>query len=120
MEVLISIQKQKFVTKILEETLNLSDTYNVKNSVQLTNDLNHISVTECTRTCSLDTEDMYTNIPQQDVTHIIHNMLSEHNENTTNDTQHMLNILLKQNYSNLIINTIYKKQVQQWEHQHQQ
>jgi hypothetical protein len=41
---------------------------------------------------------MYTNIPQQDATLIIHNILLNYNENIANNIQNMLQIILQQNY----------------------
>jgi hypothetical protein len=88
----------KFVTKTLKETLNLPFTYNIKNSIQLINDFNNIPINENTRICSFDIKYMYTNIPQQDATHVIHNILLNYNENIANDIQNMLQIILQQNY----------------------
>jgi hypothetical protein len=68
----------------------------VKNSVQLINELNNTSVNESTRMCSFDIKHMYTNFPQQGVTHIIHK-ISEHNGNISSGIQNMLNITV-QNY----------------------
>jgi hypothetical protein len=45
-----------------------------------------------------DIKDMCTNIPQQDTTHIIHNMLSKDKENLADDIHNMLRIILQQNY----------------------
>jgi hypothetical protein len=89
---------EKFVTKTLRETLNLPFTYNIKNSIQLINDLNNITINENTRICSFEIKDMYTNIPQQDTTHIIHNILLNYNENIAHNIRNMLQIILQQNY----------------------
>jgi hypothetical protein len=37
------------------------------------------------RLCSFDVKDVYTNIPQQDTTHIIYNILSKENNNLADD-----------------------------------
>jgi hypothetical protein len=66
--------------KTLKETLNLPFTYNIKNSIQLINDLNNIPINDNTRICSFDIKYMYTNIPQQDATYVIHNILLNYNE----------------------------------------
>jgi hypothetical protein len=84
----------KFVTKTLKETLNLRFTYNIKNSIQLIEDLNTIPINENTRICSFDVKDMYTNIPQQDATHIIHNILLKNEENMADDINILQTILL--------------------------
>jgi hypothetical protein len=80
----------KFVTKTLKETLNLLFTYNIKNSIQQINDLKNITINENTRICSFDIKYMYTTIPQQDSTHIIHNILLNYNEYIANNIQNML------------------------------
>jgi hypothetical protein len=46
---------------------------------------------------SFISKDMYTDIPQQDATHIIHNIL-KHHENMADDIQNMLQTILQQNY----------------------
>jgi hypothetical protein len=79
----------KLVTKTLKETLNLQFTYNIENSIQLINNLNNIPINKNTRICSFDINDMYTNIPQQDATHIIHNILLNHNENIADNIQNI-------------------------------
>jgi hypothetical protein len=88
----------KFVTNALKETLDLPFTYNIKNSTQLINNLNNITINENTRICSFDIKDMYTNIPQQDTILIIHNILQNYNENVADDILNMLQITLQQNY----------------------
>jgi hypothetical protein len=40
---------------------------------------------------------MYTNIPQQDATLIIHNILQNYNKNVANNILNMLQIILQQN-----------------------
>jgi hypothetical protein len=40
----------------------------------------------------------YTNIPQQDATLIIHDILQNYNENVANNILNMLQIILQQNY----------------------
>jgi hypothetical protein len=55
----------KFITKTIKET-DLLYTYTMNNSVKL---INNISINENARIYLFDIRDMYTNIPQQDVTH---------------------------------------------------
>jgi hypothetical protein len=88
----------KYVTNTLKETLNLPFRNNIKNSIQLIKNLNNIAINENVRICSFDIKDMHTNIPQQDATHIIHNILLNYNENIANNIQNMLQIILQQNY----------------------
>jgi hypothetical protein len=100
----------KFITNTLKETVDLPFTYNIRNSIQLIYDLNNITINENTRICSFDTKDMYTNIPQQDATHIIHNILQNYNENVANNILNMLQIVLQQNYFQFD-NQYYKQNV---------
>jgi hypothetical protein len=100
----------KFVTKILKETLNLPYTYKIKNIIQLINDLNNIPIDVNTRICSFDMKDTYTNKPQQDGTHIIHNILLMNDENIANDIQNMLKIILQQIYFQ-VDNQYYKQNI---------
>jgi hypothetical protein len=61
----------KHLAKILQQTLQLPYTYNISNTVHLTNDLNNIPINTNTRMCSFDIKNMFTNIPTAQVNEII-------------------------------------------------
>jgi hypothetical protein len=53
---------------------------------------------------------MYTNLPQQDPIHIIHNISLNYNENIADNIQNMLQIILQHNYFQLY-NQYYKQNI---------
>ena len=89
------------LSKTLHEYLQLPNTYNIRNSIQLMNDLHTIIIDENIRLCSFNIENMYTNIPKNDIKNITKNIL-QHNYNTNINAQkeimYILNIVLEQNY----------------------
>jgi hypothetical protein len=60
--------------------------------------------------CLFDIKDMYTNIHQQDATHVIHNILTNYNKNIANNIQNILQIILQQNYFQFV-NQYYKQSI---------
>jgi predicted NodU family carbamoyl transferase len=98
------------MAKFVAVTLNLPVTYNIKNSIQLFNDLNSIPINESTRICLFDIKDMYTDIPQQDATHIIQNIVLKNDENMADYIQNMLQTILQQNYFHFD-NQYYKQNI---------
>jgi hypothetical protein len=69
----------KRLNNILQDTLQLPYTFNVKNSTTLIHTLTQIKIDENTRLCSFDIENMYTNIPRKDVRNIINKILNRNN-----------------------------------------
>jgi hypothetical protein len=70
-------QPIKCKVKILNHTKQLSITFDIKNSVTLLKDLHNITFNDNNKAYSFDTENMYTNIPMQEVNYIIiHNLIT--------------------------------------------
>lgn len=56
----------KYIVWTLNHTIHLPNTFNIKNSVSLIDDLNNITIDKTVKLCSFDIENMYTSIPTQD------------------------------------------------------
>ena len=67
----------KLITKELTNKLNLKYKHNIKNTINLTENLNTIHVTDNTKLYSRDITNMYTNIPIKDTIKIIKQKLIE-------------------------------------------
>jgi hypothetical protein len=61
----------------MSEYITLPNTFNIKNILNLIDELNNISINQNTRICSFDITNMYTNIPLNILTNIIRNTLSK-------------------------------------------
>lgn len=66
----------KFFATSLSKLISVPYSFNIKNSIQLINDLDEIVINPYTRLASLDISNMYTNIPTQDLRHVIANTLN--------------------------------------------
>jgi hypothetical protein len=66
----------KHLTDILIQHLQLPDSFNVKNSITLTNELNSVEMTCHTKLCSFDIKNMYANTPQPELLIIIKQILT--------------------------------------------
>jgi hypothetical protein len=90
----------------LQIYLPLPNAFNVKNSVQLTDDLLNISFDPNLQFVSFDIMDMYSNVPTEDLINIIDSMCDKHNINDT--LKHKLinisNTIIKQNYFQFLSN----------------
>jgi len=70
----------KLATKlcnILETFLPLPNTFNIQNSTQLMKEISEIPFTPGLHLASLDISDMYSNIPTNDIEHIIRSMCTQ-------------------------------------------
>jgi hypothetical protein len=72
----------KYFVKSLSKVISLPYAYNIKNTLQLINDLKEININPHTRLASFDISNMYTNIPTQDLKYIIPNILNHNISNT--------------------------------------
>jgi hypothetical protein len=89
----------KFMAKKLNDHLNLKHRYNVKDSINLANDLTKLKMEENFRMITFDTKDLYVNIPINETLSITKALLLEHNnEHTTKQIISLLDIILQQNY----------------------
>jgi hypothetical protein len=62
----------------LQQILNLLNTFSLKNSIELTQELDKLNIDHNTQFCSFDFTNMFTNIPKQDTINIIKDI--SHNE----------------------------------------
>ena len=60
----------------MKTNLILENQHNIKNSIELTKQLNKIQLTTISKLISLDIKDMYTNIPTDKTVNIICNQLN--------------------------------------------
>jgi hypothetical protein len=61
----------------MSEYITLPNTFNIKNILNLIDELNNININQNTRICSFDITNMYTNIPLNILKNIIRNTLSK-------------------------------------------
>jgi len=90
----------KLISDTITKEIPLPNTFNVKNTVQLTQDLQEISISEHIHLASFDIKDMYTNIPTKTLPQIL--KLACNQTQTPKKLQHelitLLRTVLKQNY----------------------
>jgi hypothetical protein len=65
----------KLFNDLLKQHITLPDAFNIKNTPHLLNDLLTINIHQNYRLASLDISNMYTNIPTEELKHIIENTL---------------------------------------------
>ena len=96
----VIIKWLKKLTKNINELISLPYTYNVNNTIHLMHDLIDIPYTNNIKLALFDITSMYTNIPANDLTDIIHHLCIYSNTDTTIQTelQNICNIILTQNY----------------------
>jgi hypothetical protein len=90
----------KTLNSLLHFYIPLPNVFNVKNSVHLMEDLKNFHCTETTKFASFNIENMYPNVPTDELISIIRHM-SNHNQIDTNTIQNLLSLtstILEQNY----------------------
>jgi hypothetical protein len=89
----------KYLNKILQDALHLPYTFYVKNTTALMQGLSQMKTGENTRLCSFDIENMYTNIPTNEVRNTINEILNRNNvkEEVKEEILDLLNVILEQN-----------------------
>jgi len=90
----------KYLNKRLNNLINLPNTYTVKNSYEIVQELNNIQVNKHNRMITLDIKDLYVNLPVKNILQVHKFWLNKHyNNNTiTEQTLYLLKVILKQNY----------------------
>jgi hypothetical protein len=83
-----------FLDKFLKEILALPNTYNVKNSLTLIEELKQINFNPNSRLCSFDIDNMYPNIPKLQVMHIINSIC--YNMGIAANVRYGVNTLVKE------------------------
>jgi len=83
----------------LKQHLNLGNSYTVKNSIKLANDITKITIKDSYRLNTLDIKDLYVNIPIQETLQTARSQLLKHNNRTfTDQLCSLLEAILNQNY----------------------
>jgi len=73
--------------------------YATKNSYEIAQELNNSQINKHSRMITLDMKHLYVNLTIQNILHITKFWLDKHNNNTiTEQTLHLLKVILKQNY----------------------
>ena len=89
----------KKLNNILEQHLNLDNSYTVENSTKLANDTVKITLKDSYGLIILDIKDLYVNIPIQETIQTTRSQLLKHNDRTfTNQLCSLLETILNQNY----------------------
>jgi hypothetical protein len=89
----------KQLSKTLNNYIQLPYTYNVKNSMHLITDLQDIEINNNIKLCSFDIENMYTNIPKNDIINIVNTILENlGTENIQKEIIQILGIVIEQHY----------------------
>jgi hypothetical protein len=83
----------KALSKILHNKLELPNAFNVTNSRSLSQELASKKGDEHTQLCSLDIENMYTNIPISDLPNIISSIITRNNVTTKGECTEIMNLL---------------------------
>ena len=83
-----------------QQLLNLPNTYNIKNTQEIAEDLRNIRIKETNRIITLDIKDLYVNLPINGILNATKHWLQMNNNEGTTITQ-ILNVtqtILEQNY----------------------
>jgi hypothetical protein len=91
----------KHLNSILINTLQLPNAFNVENTNKLAHLLQLIEIDDNTKICSFDIENMYTNIPTNELPNIIGNILNKNHiipHESKIEINNLLSIILQQNY----------------------
>jgi hypothetical protein len=83
-----------FIANFLKETPALPNTYNIKNSITLTDELKQVNFHPNLRLCPFDIDNMYPNIPKTRVLQIINNICC--NIGFATNTKFGINALVKE------------------------
>ena len=88
------------ITKDLKKHIPLPNNFNVKNTIQLINELMDIPYENNIKLASFDITNMYTNIPTNELPNIILNLCNNNYINPTTQPEilHLCSKILKQNY----------------------
>jgi hypothetical protein len=89
-----------YVAKILKQKIRLLIAFNVQNSKILMNDLKQLEVHSNIKACSFDIKNMYTSIPIDKLTNIIHRLLTHNNipDEHIHEIIILTKVILDQNY----------------------
>jgi hypothetical protein len=90
----------KFLSQLLQTHVPLPNTFNVKNSTHLMNDLKEIPYQQDIQLVSFDIESMYSNIPTNELNQIIRSRCIEHRleKKLTDEILSITHTILQQNY----------------------
>jgi hypothetical protein len=90
----------KYLEKLLKNTMQLPNAFNVQNSETLMHSLKQINTHKNIKMCSFDIKNMYTNIPLNELTNIIHTTLTRNNipNDYKKEIMTLVNVTLQQNY----------------------
>jgi hypothetical protein len=91
----------KHLTRTLTQHLHLPDSFSVKNSITLMNELNSLKTNHQTKLCSFDIKKMYANTPRSEFLTIIKQILTQCNElhiQEMEQTLTLITLILNQNY----------------------
>jgi len=84
---------------MLNQHLNFDSHYTIDNSAKLAHDLTKLTINNSHRLITLNTKDLYDNIPILETTDIARAQLLKHNvKNTTEQICKLLKMVLQQNY----------------------
>jgi hypothetical protein len=90
----------KFLNKKLQTLIQLPNTYTIKNSYELAQELHNTHINENSKIITLDIKDLYVHLPIKNILHINKFWLHKHNHNPSivEQTLYLLETILKQNY----------------------
>ena len=95
-----SYKISKHLTNLLKDKIKLNNKHTIKNTIELTDKLQTIKITDNTKLYSFDITDMYSNIPITDTINIIEQTLNKNKESKKYITQlkNILKTITEQNY----------------------
>jgi hypothetical protein len=90
----------KLLTHLIQTHIPLLNTFNVKNSIHLINDLKEIQYQQGIQLVSLDIENMYPSIPTEELKHVIKSTCTKQNieEKLSDEILYITQTILQQNY----------------------
>jgi len=90
----------KFLNNNLKNMQILPDTYNIKNSIEITEELTKLHINQNNKLITLDIKDLYTNLPKQGITMATRHWLQQETIDHEERKQViiLLNTIMEQNY----------------------
>jgi len=90
----------KYLNKRIQSLIHLPDTYNIKNSKEIAEELTHIHIDENSRLVTYDIKDLFVNLPIQGITNATNFWLRRNNTDNEiiNQITQIIQTILYQNY----------------------
>ena len=107
----------KFLNNKLQNIKIIPNTYNIKNSIEIAEEITQLNINQNNKLITLDINDLYTNLPKQGLTMAARQWLQQSAVNHEESKQIILliNTIMEQNYIQYKIYTSNHKKESSWD-----